>query len=350
VLAGGSGTRFWPASRRTLPKPFVALLGGETPLAATVGRLERLVARERITVVVSAKLAPLTRRVLRSRPGIRVLLEPEPRDTAAAIAWAAAVIAGGAPDAVVGVFPADHHIPDPEGFEKTVRAAAQAAGDDLVLIGILPTRPDTAYGYLRLGPPIHGEVCRVAEFTEKPDAARAASFLAAGGYLWNAGMVVARAARIVEECEKHAPEVWESLGPALRSAVQGRRVARGPLGEAFRGVRRISFDRAVLERTRAVAAIPGRFAWSDLGSWDSLAEHLPELGGNRVAGTPPVVVIDSRDNLVWNTNGTALALVGVQGRVVVSTRDALLICAADRAQEVRTVVDALQAQGLEDLT
>jgi mannose-1-phosphate guanylyltransferase/mannose-6-phosphate isomerase len=350
VLAGGSGTRFWPASRQSLPKPFVRLLGGETPLHATLRRLERLVPRERIRVVVGAELGPLTLESV-GDSGPSVLLEPQPRDTAAAIVYAAAVIAGEHPDACVGVFPADHHIPDPEPFVRDVNtAAAVAAGGDLVLIGIEPTRPDTAYGYIKLGPVLEGDVCRVARFTEKPDRARARRFLRAKSYLWNAGMVVAPALRIVEECEKHAPEVWEALGPVLRDAASGRSVEPERLGEGYRGVTRISFDHAVLERSRAVAALPGRFPWSDLGSWDALAEHLPELDGNRISGVAPAVNLECSDNVIWNTGEQTLALVGVSGLAVVVTQDALLICPKERAQEVRKVVDALRAQGRADLT
>jgi mannose-1-phosphate guanylyltransferase len=312
----------------------------------------RLATPERTRVVSAASLARVTRRALRPYPGVMLMLEPEARNTAAAIAWAAASVAAKDPDGVVGVFPADHHIPNATSFTRSVRGAARvaAAGDSLVLIGIDPDRPETAYGYLRLGeltrPPAH----RVKRFLEKPDSARARRFLKQGGHLWNAGMVLATAARILEETRQHAPEVWEPLGSALEKIAAGGRVSAAALGRAYRRTAKISFDYAVLERSHCVLAVPGEFRWSDLGSWNSLGEHLAELDGNRVAGRKPVATLDARDNIVWNTTDRAVALLGVQDLIVVETDDALLVCAKDRAQEVRRIVDQLSGRRRGNLT
>ena len=167
--------------------------------------------------------------------------------------------------------------------------------------------------------------------------------------MWNAGMVVARARVILEECERHAPEIWRALGAPLSRIASGGRVGRRALELGYSRVRPVPFDRAVLERSSCVRVVRGRFAWSDLGSWDSLGEHLPLRNGNRVRGTPPVINLDSFDNIVWNLTGQAVALVGLEGYVVVNTEDALLVCAKDRAQDVRWVVEELGRRGRHDL-
>lgn len=342
ILAGGAGTRFWPASRRALPKPFVPLLGRETLLDATLSRLRRLAPPERTWVVLSQDLARLGRRALRGRRRARLLVEPAARNTAPAIALAAAHVAGAGGD-LFGVFPADHHIADPPEFARTLARAARAAasGEHLLLVGIPPTRPDTAYGYLRVGARRSDGALRVLRFEEKPTLPRARRFAADGRHLWNAGMLVATPERVLDETRRLAPAVWRALGRVLDDIAAGRRVSRARLAAAWRRSPAISFDHAVLEKSARVLTLPGRFGWSDLGSWDSLAEHLPRVGGNRVRGAPPVATIDSSENVIWNTTDKAVVLLGVSRLAVVETEDALLVCVLDRAQEVRRVADEL---------
>jgi mannose-1-phosphate guanylyltransferase/mannose-6-phosphate isomerase len=352
VLAGGAGTRFWPASRRARPKPFVSLLGEGTLLDATLERLYRVAPADRVSVVAPRRLEHVARRALREHPGVGLLIEPVARDTAAAVAWAAASAMAEAPDALLGIFPADHHIPSAAAFARTVRVAERAARrrDKIVLIGIEPGHPETGYGYLRIDGEGLRDAAPVGRFVEKPDLARARRYLRSGRYLWNAGMLVAPAARVLEETRACAPEVWGPLGALLERRAAGRRVARAELERTWRRVRPLSFDVAVLERTRRIEAVRGRFAWSDLGSWDALAQHLRSVAGNRVAGAPPVVSLDSQDNVIWNTSNRALVLLGVRGLVWVETEDAALVCPADRAQDLRRVVQDLARRGRGDLT
>ena len=321
-------------------------------LEATLSRARLLAPAERCWVVSARSLSVITRSALRSQRGVHLLLEPRARNTAAAVAWAAACIASVRADAVVAVLPADHHIPKPAAFARTLRAAARAAadGENLILIGIEPTHPNTAYGYLRVAETRSGSALSVRRFIEKPDTARARRYLRSGQYLWNAGMVVGTAERILDEMRTHAPEVWKALGRTLEALACGRRVPARQLESAYRSVRPISFDHAVLERSRRVRALRGRFHWSDLGSWDALGEHLPRVAGNRVYGPRPAALIDASGNLVWNSTDRAVALLGVRGLVVIETPDALLVCAEDRAQDVRRVVDMLVRQGRRDLT
>ena len=351
MLAGGAGTRFWPASRRKLPKPFVPLVGERTLLGDTLQRLRRLSPAQRTTVVSAESLAGATRAALRDHEHTRLLLEPVARNTAAAIAWAAADVLGRGLDGVIGVFPADHHIPRPEVFALAVAKAARAAsdGERLVLLGIQPTRPDIGYGYLRLGGAARSGATKVARFVEKPDRARARRFVASGEYLWNAGMLLARPERILTETRALAPEVWDALGPTLERIAEGRAVPRAALVRAWSRIRPLSFDYAVLERSQRVWAVRGRFAWSDLGSWDALGEHLPALQGNRVHCTSPPVLLDAERNVVWSSADRPVVLIGVRDLLVIQTTDALLVCANDRAQDVRRVVDELTRQGREDL-
>jgi mannose-1-phosphate guanylyltransferase len=351
VLAGGAGTRFWPASRRAVPKPFVPLLGDRTLLGDTLERLRLLAPARRTTVVSAEELAAATRRALRAAPGTRLLLEPVARNTAAAIAWAAAVALGRGDEGVIGVFPADHHIPEARAFAAAVREAARAAadGERLVLIGIEPARPDTAYGYLRLAARGRRGVVPVARFVEKPDPARARRFVADGSYLWNAGMVVARPERILAETRALSPEVWDALGAALERIASGARLSRRALAQAYRRVRALSFDYAVLERSRRVFALRGRFAWSDLGSWDALGTQIAALDGNRVHSSATPVTLDAERNVVWSSTDKTIALLGVKDLLVIQTTDALLVCANHRAQDVRKIVDELARRGRGDL-
>lgn len=331
----------------------MSLLGSGTLLEGTLERLYHVAPAESIEVLVPSHLAALARKALRSHPGVRPLLEPEARDTAPAIAWAAARALGREPDALVGIFPADHHVPHTARFGACVRRATRAAArrDAIVLIGIECTRPDTAYGYLRLDAEAGADgASRVRRFVEKPDRARARRYRRSGRYLWNAGMLVAPAARLLAEIRTCAPQIWRRLGGVLERAAAGRRISRSELSRAWRRVPRISFDHAVLEHSRRVVAVRGTFGWSDLGSWDALAAHLPRVSANRVRGAAPVVSLDARQNLVWNATGRPWALLGVEGLVCVETEEAVLICPADRAQEVRSIVEDLTRRGRRDLT
>ncbi len=335
-----------------MPKPFVPLVGARTLLADTLERLRLLAPAERTTVVAADSLARAARAALRAYPGTRLLLEPIARNTAAAIAWAAADALGRGLDGVLGVFPADHHIARPEAFAKTVKRAARAAadGEQLVLLGIEPTRPDTGYGYLRLGRAARaGGVRPVERFVEKPSLARARRFMTRRAYLWNSGMLLARPALILAEMRALAPEVWRALGPTLSRIAEGDAVPRATLARAWSRAKSLSFDYAVLERSRRVAALPGRFAWSDLGSWDALGERLQLLDGNRVHCLPPPLLLEAKRNVVWSSADRQVVLLGVRDLLVIQTTDALLVCANDRAQDVRRIVDEFTRQHREEL-
>jgi mannose-1-phosphate guanylyltransferase len=360
VPAGGAGTRLWPLSRAGHPKFLLDLTGsGRSLLQSTVDRLEPLT-QERVVVVTGAAHAEAVRAQL---PGLRadqVLAEPSPRDSMAAIGLAAAVIERRDPDAVIGSFAADHVIPDQGAFEVVIREAAAVARDGhLVTIGIEPTGPATGFGYIRAGEALAGAptALRAVEFVEKPDAVRAAEYVASGEFRWNAGMFVVRATTLLDLLEQWHPELTRCL----------RSIAADPalLEELWPGLTRIAIDHAVAEPAAdagRVVVVPAPFAWDDVGDFASLATLLPQAprgaghgGGDgihdlRVLGDPGDVTVVDGGGVVVSSGGRRIAIVGLDDVVVVDTPDALLVTTRARAQDVKAVVDALKAQGRTDLT
>ncbi len=336
LLAGGSGTRFWPLSRSSRPKQFLALSGREPLLLATWKRALRLAPRGRIWVVAPRALVPGVRRMLPALRPDRLIVEPSPRDTAPAIALACATIAAADPGAVVGVFPTDHVIRDVPAFAAAVRTAIrEAERGALVCLGICPDRPATGFGYLRCRTrPSGGRAVAVERFVEKPDLARARCFLRSGRHLWNGGMFVWQAGRFLDELRR--------TEPAIREAVEAHRSGRRG---AWARARKISVDYAVMERAEEVRVVPLDAGWDDVGSWDAAAK-LREEGGKP---PPEAILVDSDGSAVFGDGTRVVAVVDVPGVVVVDAGDALLVVSRRASEKVRAVVEALRARGREDL-
>lgn len=357
IMAGGAGARFWPASRSLRPKQLLPLAGssGETLLAATVRRLAPLVTEDRIVVVTGEHLAEATSKALPGVPRSQILCEPAPRNTAPCIAWATATIARLDPSAIVVVLPSDHFITDEAEFRRVLQRAIETAESGRVTtVGIVPTRPETGYGYIEVGEPLAGAAAsashakRVARFVEKPDRARAEQFFAGGAHLWNAGMFFFRASDMTKLVADHLP----ALAAGVAKIDDGARAGNESevVKAVFPTLPSVSIDHGVMEKAEGLAVVPGQFGWNDVGSWQSAWE----LGAQDASGNvlpAGAVAIDSKNNLV-RTQGTGtkvVALVGVSDLVVVETEDALLVMPRDRAQDVRQVVDALKSAGRTDL-
>jgi mannose-1-phosphate guanylyltransferase/mannose-6-phosphate isomerase len=343
VLAGGVGSRFWPLSRAQAPKQLLKVVGPESLLKATIGRLAPLIAPERIFIVTGAPQADLIREHLTYEgrsfsPGY--IIEPMGRNTAPAIALAAFTLYKKDPDAVMAVLPSDHVIGDPGKFRRTLGAAFKAASDGhLVTFGIVPTGPETAYGYIkaqgRAVKKIDGErVLRVVRFVEKPNLKRAKGYLKTGGYLWNSGIFVWKAARIIEEIKLHLPALYKAL-KGIKS--------RAGAARAFASMTPVSIDRGVLEKADDVVVIPASFKWSDMGSWTAFSDLLSsDKRGNIIKGR--TVDIDSSDSIILGGE-RVLATIGLKGMIVVDTPDATLVCPKGRAQEVTDIVAILKKKG-----
>jgi len=371
IMAGGSGTRFWPVSRRALPKQLLPLAGQVPLIRQAWDRAAALCGADRIWVSAVRTQHDAIERALPGLRPDRFIGEPVPRNTAPALGLAALAIGRIDPQAIIIAMPADHAIARPEELARALGAAVEAARQPgcLVTLGIAPARPETGYGWIETGPAVTGEARKVIRFTEKPDEATARTFLSAGRYLWNSGMFVWRADSILASIRECAPAIGEALDRIDASI--GTPKEREITKEAFAGLTPISIDHAVMEKARNVAVVPADPGWSDVGSWDAvaeLAEKAVEHGnrgadartsddhgvGARASGPQPpdrVLMLDAAGCFVRvDPNSRRLiALVGVEDLIVVDTGDALLICRKGASQKVGSVVKQLQERGRDDL-
>ncbi len=362
IMAGGSGERFWPASRQARPKQLLRLTDPErTMLGEAIDRIAPLIPPERVLIATNEILAEPIRRGLPEVPPGNVIAEPAKRNTAACLALATAHLRlrHGDTPVTMAVLTADHKIADPERFRQTVDAALTFAetNDALVTIGVRPTRPETGYGYIEIeaklapasGAPSPADVRPVARFREKPDLATAREFAVSGHHLWSSGMFFWRTDSLSRGLARHMPALASAL-PALATAVES--ADQSSLLSHFSALDDISIDVGLMERAANVHVIPASFAWDDVGAWDALSRTRDgDAQGNVATGDP--VLIESHDCIVYNEAGPeriALALIGVRDLVVAATADAVLVCARDRVQDVRRAVAELRRTGRSDKT
>ena len=350
IMAGGSGTRFWPLSRQLFPKQLLRIMGDETLIQQTMRRVVCASSPNRVMISTNPAQAESIRVQLsewKDALADNFILEPEGRNTAPAIALVALELVRRDPDAIMVVVPADHIIKGQRAFDAAVLLAATLAAQDyLVTFGIKPIRPETGYGYIR---PNRKVTLRkqgllkgypVSRFVEKPNAAKAAQYLKAGDYYWNSGMFVWRAATILDEIKRHQPTLFggiDRIGQLLQSGAP-----RKAIDDAYCALKPVSIDTGVMERSKKAAIVPVSFQWSDVGSWGSLDEVASkDKAGNVVIGR--VIDLGSRRSIVYGDR-RLVATIGLTDMVVVDTPDATLVCPKSRAQEVKQLVEVLKTQ------
>ncbi len=339
IIAGGRGTRFWPASREARPKPLFAPDGKTSLLAATISRLQPLIPRERIFVLVAASHEKAFRLEISGKiPVPNLVVEPIGRNTAVAIAYGAAVIRRRLGDGMIAVMPADHLIEPASGFRATIASATRLASehDAIVVIGVPPTRPEPGYGYQQIGSVV-GQGFKVARFIEKPALARARRMVASGKYLWNAGMFVMSTRTLSRELAVHAPALEAA---ATRMATSASHAA---LTREYRKLKFDSFDRVVVENSRRVLGVRARFAWHDVGSWQGL---LTALGGKSGAVERGDVIALEAERYLAHSDSRLMVLFGVSDIVAVDTGDAILIAHREHAPRLGQVIEELERRGL----
>jgi mannose-1-phosphate guanylyltransferase / mannose-6-phosphate isomerase len=350
IMAGGSGTRFWPLSRHYFPKQLLRIGGKETLIQQTMRRMIGCASPQQVLISTNGPQADLIKTQLSDWKDAlqdNFVLEPEGRNTAPAIALAALEVLRRDPEGLMLVVPADHVVTGQREFEDAVRLASDLARQGyLVTFGIKPIRPETGYGYIRpdgktvLGRQGAMKGFRVLNFVEKPDAMKAARYLKAGNYFWNSGMFVWRAATILDEIRRHQPVLGKAVDQIQQLMAAG--ASKASLDEVYRSIQPVSIDNGVMEPSSKAAMVPVSFRWSDVGSWGSLDEVASkDRAGNVFAGR--VVDIDSSDSIVY-ADRRVVATIGLQDMVVVDTPDATLVCPKSRAQDVKKVVDILRQQ------
>ncbi|MCP4966266.1 MAG: mannose-1-phosphate guanylyltransferase/mannose-6-phosphate isomerase [bacterium] len=348
LMSGGAGTRLWPASRSDRPKQFLPLVGDETMVAATLHRLEGLDAAMPLVVANQAHATLVADEL--TAAGFdpdRMILEPFGRNTAPAATVAALELTRDGADPLMLLLPADHVIEDVEAFHDATRHACRLAAEGhLVTFGIVPTAPETGYGYIRAGSPVDKVARRVVEFVEKPDLPTARSYITAGNYLWNSGMFVFRCSAYLNALQEFAPDMLAGCRSTMDAAVRGQGLLLDPT--AFATTPADSIDYAVMERTTDAAVVPLDAGWSDVGSWLALREiAATDDKGNALVGD--IVATDTTNSYI-RADSRLVTVSGLDNAVVVETPDAVLVTTIDNAQSVKTIVDMLKEQDRPEAT
>ncbi len=353
IMAGGGGTRFWPLSRKERPKQLLNLSGKEIMVNETIDRIAMSVGNENVFIVTNQTQAALMKEETEGRMNpLHILAEPAARNTAACIGYAAMEIVKKYEDGVMCILPSDHFVKDTDEFKRVMDAAIMAAEDTdmLVTVGIHPTFPATGYGYIctekESAEPVRQtgkEYFKVKEFVEKPEEETAKQYLADGGYAWNSGMFIWKASTILKKFEMLLPDVYECLvkiGEAMGTADEDKVIQ-----EIYPNIPKISIDYGIMERSKDVLMIAGDFGWNDIGSLDMLRiAKAEDANGNVCYGEQ--INLDTKNCILYGTD-KLIATIGVQDLIVVQSKDAVLICDKNRAQDVKHIVDQLAQEGKE---
>jgi len=352
IAAGGQGTRLWPMSRAKVPKQMLPLIDNDTIFQTSIKRIQALFRPENIFVVTARDYAAELQQEAPHIPSGNFIMEPYGKNTAPALALALAYIQERDPNATVAILTADHYISNPEKFCRVLEAAFHVAqGDKIVTLGISPSHPATGFGYIQQGDAIaevnHFKVYHSKRFTEKPNSVRATQFLASGEYSWNSGMFIWKVRHAMRDLERYQPAMYALF--SYLQTVFGSSDYEQILDDIWEKLPKLSIDFAIMEKADNIAVIPVDIGWSDIGSWSSLYDILPQDNfGNCIKGeaTDNRVILDTRDMLVYSNRLTVA--IGVESIVVVDTDDVLLICHKDRTQDVKQVVNYLKENGSEE--
>jgi mannose-1-phosphate guanylyltransferase len=348
IMAGGTGTRFWPASRNDTPKQLLQLVGGETMIRQTLDRLGKLVPNERRLVVTNVRLVDSMRKQLPELPPAAIVGEPCKRDTAPCIGLAALLVSRGDPEATMAVMPADHVIRSAEKFQVAIEQAAALVNESpgrIVTFGIRPTYPAEIFGYIHRGAPLGQAAFVVKQFKEKPDGATAATYLASGEYYWNSGIFVWRAKTILDALRARQPEMLKHLEAIVAAWDTPQRAA--VFDREFAAIKPISIDYAVMEYATDVAVIEAPFEWDDLGGWQSLARLAgSDENGNTIIGKH--LGMNTTGTIVRSDDEHLVVTLGLTDCIVVHTPNATLVASKHDEEQIRRVVKELESRGWQD--
>lgn len=347
IMAGGVGSRFWPRSKEKTPKQLLKIFGENSMIQDTVERLNGIIPQNNIFIITNKIQKDEIQKQLPSVPTENIIEEPFGKNTAACIGYASLIIKEKVKDAVTLVLPADHIIKDISAFHKTLQTAANFANESkgLVTIGIIPTRPETGYGYIQFDDAIIGDgIYKVLTFAEKPNYATAVRFIESGDFLWNSGMFIWRIDSILEEIRIFMPELNDGL-EIIKKHLHSENFSE-VLAQVYGQLRSISIDYGIMEKSQKVYLIKGDFGWSDVGSWEEVYLLSPrDNDGNAIIGK--VFADNTSDSYIYSP-GKFTAVIGAENFIIINTDDALLVCRRDKAQEVKKVIEHLKFNKLND--
>ena len=349
IMAGGSGTRFWPLSRKKYPKQALKLTGDKEMINLTIDRCYPFISSDDMHIVTNCEQKQLLEKITGDRliPD-SIFAEPAARNTAPCILYSAIMLYKKYGDAIMCVFSADHSIKDESTFRDVLKTASDYAAqfDGIVTIGIVPTFPSIGYGYVNKGGRIEGanEIYRVMKFVEKPDLDTAAEYIRSGNYLWNSGMFVFRVATILDSFKRYLPEMYQAMEPLIGLPKDQEDEF---INNIYPNLERISIDYGIMEKEANIAVIPGDFGWSDIGAWNTLSDILPaDSDGNIVRGD--YIGLDTKDCVVFS-EGQTITTIGLSNVVIVSTKDSVLVCNMDSVQNIKLLTDELEKRNRQDL-